>query len=200
MGVSFCFYGADIWTQLTVNGSQFTLDPNSFHHTLNISGFPFLRNDTQLSLKTHLDVISRVVQLNETDLLDPNEGALDLSDPTDTSGSKPIAAWSETVQVSGTDCSATAPVVRSVIFDGEVQADLDGNITAALAAFAGEISLSLVERILYFSFLTDCPMPSDIYWDPDVGFEIDSSSNINFAAYNIPSFALIAMVLIGLYF
>jgi hypothetical protein len=194
-GVTFCFFGSDVWAQLMINGSTFSLDPNAFHHTLNISGYPFLRNDTQLALKTHVDVTKRCVTWNDSALLDSNEAALDVSDPSDTSNSTPVAAWVQTVDVTGDGCSATAAVVRSVIFDGEVVTDTDANITVALAQLDGEIMLTTIEKMVYFSYLTDCPKPTDIYWDPEVGVAQNPMNNeqSSAAAFNIPTFVLIAM-------
>jgi len=194
IGVTFCFYVADIWSQLTVNGSVFAIDPNSIRHTLDISKFPWLGTNTQLALKVHFEAKSRVVSLNDTSFLDPNEDALDLSDPSDTK--KPIASWDKFVNVTGAGCSATAPVLRSVIWTTDIASDADVNIETALTQWTGEITLNLVLRTVYFSFLTDCNQPTDIYWDPEIGFAIIG----NFGSFVFPSLSLLFFVLLSLLF
>jgi len=199
VGVTICMFGADIATELSVNGSKFQLDPNSLHHSLNITKFPFLRNDTQLCLKTHFEAVTRVqgLQSENDTLLDANEDGIDLSDPTE-STPPPVAAWLDYVNVTGTGCSATAPVVRSAILQSEVVGDIDANITTALNKWTGEISMSLITRYVYFSFLTDCPQPSNIYWDPEMGYvQPDSTSGVS---YSVPSVVLVLIAVFALYF
>jgi hypothetical protein len=192
VGVTICMYISDLTSQLTVNGSQFKLSPNSIHHTLTISKYPFLRNDTQLCLKTHFEARTRVLPLSNATVLDSNEDALDLSDG-NSSGASPIAAWQTTVNVQGNGCSATAPVVRSDLFQTEVSGDVDANITNVLSKLSGEISINLITRYVYFSYLTNCPQPSNIYWDPDVGYvDAQPSSAVSFNA--IPSAVIILII------
>jgi hypothetical protein len=194
VGVTICFYAADIWSQLTVNGSSFSVDPNSIHHTLNILNFPFLRSDgsSRLALKTHFEAVSRVVVLNDTTLLDnPNENALDLSVEGD--DKKPVAAWDTTVSVTGSGCDSSADVLRSVLYETDVTADEDVNINTALGMWSGEVKLNFLTRITYLSFLTECTggEPTDIFWDPDVGV-VDNGS---FASTIFPSLILLLALL-----
>jgi len=195
ISVTVCAFGVDIWSELTVNGSKFAVDPNSIHHLFNISNFPWKGTNTQLALKTHFEAVSQVVPINETTLLNSGEAGFNLSDSSDGSVT-PAASWNTTVSVTGTGCSATAPVVRSVIYSSDVAADEDVNINTATNQWSGEVNLKLITRIVYFSFLTDCNQPTDILWDPDMGF-VDSGS---FASVIFPSLSLLLLALFSLLF
>jgi len=197
IGVTVCFYAADVWNQLTVNGSRFDIDPNAIHHTLDISNFPWKDTDTNLALKVQYEATSRVIALNDSDLVGPNEEALDLSNEgTSTTTARPVAAWSTNVTVTGAGCDSVAPVVRSVIFFNDTIYDPDVGVAIALALWSGEVNLNLVLRIVYFSFLTDCNQPTDIFWDPDMGY-VDEASVASNAYLIFPSAFLALLAIFG---
>jgi len=189
IGVNLCVYSADIWSQLTVNGSTFSVDPNSIHHSLDISNFPWLGTNTQLALKVHFEAHTRVVPLNDSSLLNSGEQAFDLSDSG--TGKRPVSSWDDTVSVAGSDCSSTADVVRSVIYENDVVGDLDQNIQSAMSQWSDEVDINLITRIVYFSFLTDCNQPTNINWDPEDGI-VDSGSFILFPTLSIVLLAILS--------
>lgn len=186
--VQICLFAADIINSLTVNGTSFTIDPNAISHTFVVKNFPFLQTDTKLALKHHLDSRTRAVDAVTEDptQLNAGEDAIDLGD----SGStfRPVFAWSTSVNVTGTGCSAVAPVVRSVVFEGEVQKDID--VVAPGTEDELDVTISLKRRIIYHSFITDCAKPEVIFWDPDFGVA-DTSSVAAF----VPCVALVLALL-----
>jgi len=193
IGVTVCVYSTDIWSQLTVNGSTFSVDPNAIHHSFDISNFPWNGTNTQLALKTHFEAITGAKNLNNDSLLDENQSGINLGDDTD--NSTPLAAWNDTVSVTGSGCSSTADVIRSAIFESDPSSDTDTNINSALSQWSGEVSLNLETRIVYFSFLTDCNQPTDIFWDPEMGF-VDT----NFATIVYPSLSLLFLAILAIIF
>jgi len=192
IGVTICIYSTDIFSEMMINGSKFGIDPNSIHHSLNIASFPWTGTNTQLALKVHFEAISKVAELTNSSLLDTNEDALNLSDDSDTT--KAYASWNKTVSVTGAGCSPTAPVVRSVIYENDPTFDKDVNVNTATGQWSGEVNVNFITRLVYYSFLTDCNQPTNILWDPDMGF-VDS-----FASFVYPSLSLMLLALLSLLF
>jgi len=174
---------------LTVNGSKFMVDNNAIEHTLSIKNYPFVSSSSRLALKTHLSVVDRVKDFNDSSVVDTStESAVDLSATSDEgSNIHPVASWSDTCEA----CGTTAPVVKSVIFDAEPTKDIDVNFPNGET---DEITITLIDKFVYFSFLTDCPKP-EIYWDPALGIVDDSGASAGFSL--IPSFWLSLVVLIA---
>jgi hypothetical protein len=174
--VALCAYLTDIFTNITVNGSVVQLDNHMIHHTLSITNFPYQSSTSRLALKTHFEAHTRVAQWNDSSSLGSNENAIDLSDAGD--NYKPAAAWDDFVTVTGTGCSNTVPVLRSSIMVNESSADADALSLAAQNSDV-DISIGLIERITYFSYLTDCAMPAKIFWDPEFGIQYGDGSDVS---------------------
>jgi len=67
-------------------------------------------------------------------------------------------------------------------------------LTGNSANLNGDITINLIERISYFSFLTDCSEPTSIFWDPDMGIAGTTSAAVSIfshmASYAVFCFAL----------
>jgi len=193
--VTLCAYLTNIHTNITVNGTLVQLDNHMIHHTMSVVGFPYSSSTSRLALKTHFEAHTRVAQWADSSSLGSDEDAIDLSDDGD--DHKPVAVWDDFVTVTGTDCSDTAPVLRSTIMLNESIYDVDALPTGAPDV---TISISLIERITYFSYLTDCPMPSKIFWDPDFGMQYEDGSDVTSVANAATYSALVAIALLAMLF
>jgi len=181
--VELCAFVADLSAPLMVNGSTMSVDNNAIHHTLKISNFPFRSANSRLALKVHYESVTKEKDVDKTKTSSDEDGA-DLS--ADGDSIKPVAAWKTTVDVKGNGCSATAAVVRDIFRDTESTRDVD--VRGPTVDI--ETSLTIVQHITYFSYLTDC-QPATIFWDPDLGINDNTSAAMSF----IPSLLLITAIL-----
>jgi len=181
---------------VTQNGTtvQFNVHPNAFSHTLTIKNFPFKSTQSQLALKSHLDVRVGVADLATTNpaAVTAGQAGLDLGDNMDPIG-RPTLGWATTVDVTGNGCAATYPVVRTVVYDAEVAADVDVQYPGTTPAL--DVTLVLVRKFVYHSFLTTCPTPTSIFWDPDFGV---ITSQFSGAIMIVPSILFLCALLFAL--
>jgi len=194
--VELCMYFTDIKAELSVNGSAFMIDNNAIHHTLTIRHFPWMSNTSRLAVKIHLDVREDVKNFTDQNSVNSTaEGAYDLgTDADDANKITPVAAWSNTVNVTGPGCAQTADVVKQVVRDTEWSKDVDINFPNG---DSDGILLTLTRKITYFSFITDCPKPREIYWDPELGISDQADSTAIIIA---PSFfAFFAAIIFAIY-
>jgi len=63
------------------------------------------------------------------------------------------------------------------------------------------ISISLIERITYFSYLTDCSMPEKIFWDPEFGIQYGDGADLASSVANIATYsAFVAIACMAMLF
>jgi len=167
------------------------------HHSFEINNFPYRSATSRLALKVHFEAHTRVATWNDSTSLDTNEAAIDLSDAGD--DHKPVVPWNNYVNVTGTGCAATAPVLRSVIWANESIFDVD-HLSAAAQDLDGTFTIALIERIVYFSFLTDCSEPTTIFWDPDLGIQYPSGTETSSAITVLPSLLFLIASLLAIMF
>jgi hypothetical protein len=167
-------------------------DPNAVKWSIAISNYPYRGNDTRLALKVNFDSKDIVKDLSESDggtgateIDSSNEAALEVAK--EDSGARGIASWQTGITVTGNNCSPTGSITRSVIFEGDVQRDLD---TFPVGDTDG-LSFSTTHRVVYFSFITDC-QPESIDWDPEFGVAVDQ----NGVSGLLPSVLLLAAVVL----
>jgi hypothetical protein len=171
------------------------IHPNSLKWSITISNYPYTAADSRLGLKVSFDSHDVVRDLSQTDASDEdsqNEAALDLTSDSGDASSRGIAAWvtNVTVTPAGT-CSPNADVVRSVIYEAQLDKDVD-----TFPNDPDSISADVTIRVSYFSFATDC-QPDSITWDPELGVATgdDESSAITLAASQL---LLVVLALLSL--
>jgi len=191
--INFCANFVD--RQTTSPNSTDTQDPNFVKWSIDIDNYPYNGTQSRLALKVAFESKFAALNLTGADApADPTHfdgitlgGASSQTDP----NSRALISWVKTVNVTGTGCSATAPVVRSVIFEGQSSFDLD---TLPSGDTDGLVDLTL--RVSYFSFLTDCADPTQIRWDPDFGVAGDMSPATTLAVSLASLFVLLVVSLL----
>jgi len=180
--VTLCLYISD----MTTTANKTTLDPHSIKWSIDISGYSYTQTDSFLALKAGFDSISAIKDFanssSSAGSVGNDEDALSLNQ--DDSTISTVAAWIKTVDITGSGCSATASVERSVVWNAQQAGDIDIKFPAE--SQIGDIdSWSITTRIVYFSFIPSpfC-QPSDIFWDPEFGV---TSMSVNM----LPSISLV---------
>lgn len=138
--VTLCTYVVDRST--IINGVE--ASPNTLKWSMQITNYPFFRNNSRLALKVSFDSFSEVED-NET----PNS-----------------------IETQGPNCYSTSQVVRSNVFKGDVQEDLDKDFPQAQDS---DEKFIFTNRIVYYSFITDC-QPKTLTWNPSFGSVASSDS------------------------
>jgi hypothetical protein len=147
-------------------------DPNALKWSLNVTNYPYQTTNSRLALKVSFDSRRVVRDLSDdTDgqeaIESSEEAALDVND--DSAGARGVASWVTEIDVQGQGCSPKGSVVRSVVYEGEVQGDVDLTVNYPNnSTDTDNVELSAVTRVVYFSFITDC-QPHSILWDPEFG-------------------------------
>jgi hypothetical protein len=172
--------------QTNVTGVHLNLDNNAIHHTLTIRNFPFKGVGTNLALKVGFE--SKTI-IRDFSSGDPTENATNLIG-TDGDTIQPIAAWANSVTVTGTNCASPAAVVKDIYRDVESVHDVD----VSLPKLNVETSIALNAHITYFAFVTPNCQPQGIFWDPDLGIQ----DNSNVAVSSVPSFFLLLLLVFAL--
>jgi len=153
--------------QVTVNSTTVVV-PNAMKWSLQVANYPWVGTGTRLALKVGFDTADSVATLSGN--LNNDDGShesFSVSVDPDTSKSREIvASWVNEVDISGTGCPATAPVLRSEVFNGELTADVD--VTYPSSGDTDNLEVNRAVQIVYFSVITDC-QPSVISWDPEFG-------------------------------
>jgi len=167
------------------------LGANSLKFSLNISNYPYLASDTKLAIKTAFDSLSIIKDFPTNDSTDGTSGSESALQMTSTENSQTgVASWVTSVDITGINCSSTAPVVRSIVYEGQSSSDND--------AFPenqdpDSLNVNHTVRISYFSIVSNC-QPQSIFWDPTFGV-VGAGSNF------LPSlFTLFLASIIGLFF
>jgi len=149
-------------------------DPNALKWSWEVSSYPYAGNNTRLALKVAFDSNYVVKDLSEsdggtgaTDIDSSSESALTVAE--EENGNRGIASWSTSIDVTGCT-SNTGSIVRSVVYEKDVNIDLD---TLPGLGDTDGLSISRDKRIVYFSFITSCQAQS-ISWDPEFGVEVTS--------------------------
>jgi len=178
-------------------------DPNAIQFTFHVANYQFQASNSKLALKTSFnsgslvqDLISSIGGLGGTELNNATESALEIASTAANSATRVLASWSKIIDVTGTGCSAIGSVVRSPLFVGQVLRELD-----VLPLLDPDTLLDPVQKITYFSFLTNC-QPTNITWDPEFGVATTSSSQATSGvSVVIPSFFLLTIfTLLQLFF
>jgi len=169
------------------------IHPNSLKWSVTLANYPYTNiTNPRLGLKVSFDSRDVVRDLSETDadLEDvTDEAALDLnSDQGDAGTPRSVASWTTTVAVTGTGCSASADVVRTVLLEAQRTNDRDTYPPSNFDSVSADFKL----RVSYFSFDTDCT-PDSITWDPELGVALDDSSAGSLSA----GFLLVVMALLA---
>jgi hypothetical protein len=166
-------------------------DPNAIKFSLEIGNYPYQTANTRLALKVSFNSKNIVRDLAEsgdgearTEIDKSAESALEVA--TEDDGSRGIASWNRDIDVTGTGCSPTGSITRSVVFEGQVQREID-----TLPIGDPDLFVDRVHRIVYFSFITDC-QPETILWDPEFGVAVEE----NGVSIAVPSFFLLAIFVV----
>jgi hypothetical protein len=169
-------------------------DPNAVKWSILISNYPYKANDTLLALKFSLSTRQAVADFNSQQASqfqqNSDENAMVLGQ--DTNGNMVVGGFVTTVNVTGTGCAPTAPIVRSIIRTGQWSGDVDIDFPAA--SDPDNIAFDGVLRIGYFSFLTNC-QPQSVLHDPQLGAAVTPASSST-GGIVVPSvmFALFALL------
>jgi hypothetical protein len=167
-------------------------DPNALKWNVTIANYPYLQTNTFLALKFSFSTRMIVHDFNATDAsqfsLDQNENASVLCD--DGNGNKIIAGYVKTVNTTGAGCSPSAPVVRSIIMQGEWASDVDLDFPSG---DPDDVVFLATKMVGYFSYISDC-QPTSISWDPQIGagLDPDSAAGVVFPSLMLALIALAA--------
>jgi hypothetical protein len=190
--VTICLYLAE--GAVTFRGIHH--DPNAVKWSLNIANYPYQKNDSLLALKFHYASRMAIVDFgasdNKTWGAGNNEAAVTAGD--DGAGNKGLSSHVVTVNVTGTGCSPTGTVVRTVIREGEWTTDIDADLPQQNSTDPDfTIQFDGVKRVGYYSFITDC-QPASVFWDPQLGVGQSGTSSAGSAVLPSLLFALFALV------
>jgi len=189
--IQLCIIVAD--SDTTVHGVH--SNPNALKWNITISNYPYRGSSSRLALKASFGTRDRAREFdtsdNSTFQTQANERGVVLS--TVSNGAQAIAGYVTTVNVTGTGCSASAPIVATLIREGQWSGDVDVTFPSGNDTESALYKLSLTDQISYYSFVTDCTNPSSIEWDPEMGVMTPTSG----VAASIPSLIAICLLAIA---
>lgn len=183
-------------TQLvTVNGT--TLSPNRIKWSFQVtSNFPWMSNTSQLALQTSFDTLFSIrnftaAELAQVNSQNSNSDGFVIEESSSTTGTAVgIATWAVNVWET---CNGGAPqqisIFRTAVYQDE-SAILNETPPPGDPDLA--MGISVTNRLVWHTFLTNCPMPG-IYWDPDIGSNTNAAPAVVFNLFLI--LALIVLLL-----
>jgi len=188
--VQLCIHTAD--SDITVNNTD--ASPNKLKFSLYIANYPYQASNSRLAVKSSFDSLAAIRQMNSSDAT-YNSTAEDgiVLDSTTTSQHRALTSWTRTVSDTGTNCSGTGSVVRSVVYTGQDPHDVD---LFPFSLDTDGLVTSYTFRIVYHSFITDC-QPASVLWDPDFGIS-DEPTTQSAGVSLLPAVSMLVLLLAAL--